>query len=475
MALFLEDTEKVTQKQIPIPQNAKKVFKAMEKVYEPYLDKAEGGHVLKSLASDKHYNKKGNNTDNNGEKKKVDTINVDDAKVRLHRMDKFSPNSIQYQMYGGELAKNIMKNGIQHARGVQTVDIVKPPKPTSNAEVKPAVVKTKEIETPNGKISYTVTSENKKPKKIYISEEAIKTLYEDYRQLKIPFKNDSGKGYDYKENYELFIDWLESIGKYGRLEPYTGDESYEEMIDNLIEPAYVEYMNEWDADAAVFDFIFDDMFADARNDGTIEDYFILPDEIINNADEIGNLSYELGIDGDIDEAYQYLTDEGKKIFKEKSFEQFKLIIYNGLYHEIETDDRGLIYVEREISVPELFNTQYDINVSPDKHDYFKMLSQSYKGIGNCWSWAHGGGEAYCANPYPEIGEDFITLRGWTNPKSINWTDTMQINVQMGNEEKELRLHKGAIVEVDEIIINGFNARDDIKGKNILNKPILIPA
>ena len=225
MALFLEDTEKVTQKQIPIPQNAKKVFKAMEKVYEPYLDKAEGGHVLKSLASDKHYNKKGNNTDNNGEKKKVDTINVDDAKVRLHRMDKFSPNSIQYQMYGGELAKNIMKNGIQHARGVQTVDIVKPPKPTSNAEVKPATVKTKEIETPNGKITYTVTSENKKSKKIYISEDAIKALYEDYRQLKIPFKNDSGKGYDYKENYELFIDFLESIGKYGRLGDYNDNES----------------------------------------------------------------------------------------------------------------------------------------------------------------------------------------------------------------------------------------------------------
>lgn len=473
MALFLEDTEKVTQKQIPIPQNAKKVFKAMEKVYEPYLDKAEGGHVLKSLASDKHYNKKGNNADNNGEKKKVDTINVDDAKVRLHRMNKFSPNSIQYQMYGGELAKNIMKNGIQHARGVQTVDIVKPPKPTSNAEVKPAVVKTKEIETPNGKISYTVTSENKKPKKIYISEEAIKTLYEDYRQLKIPFKNDSGKGYDYKENYELFIDWLESIGKYGRLEPYTGDESYEEMIDNLIEPAYVEYMNEWDADAAVFIFIFDCMFADARNDGTIEDYFILPDEIINNADEIGNLSDELNLDGNISDAYDYLTDEGKKIFREESFEEFKNIVYNGPYY-LELDDRGLIYVEREISVPDIFNTQYDKKTSPEEDDYFKLLTKIYKGIGNCWSWKREGGEAYNAHCFGDIKTDFVVLKGWVSPESVNWVDTMQINVQMSNEENELRLHKGAIVEVDEIIINGFNARDDIKGKNILNKPILIP-
>lgn len=474
MALFLEDSEKVTQKQIPIPQNAKKVFKAMEKVYEPYLDKAEGGHVLKSLASDKHYNKKGNDK-LNGEDKKADTINVDDAKVRLHRMDKFSPNSIQYQMYGGELAKNIMKNGIQHARGVQTVDIVKPPKPTSNAEVKPATVKTKEIETPNGKISYTVTSENKKPKKIYISEEAIKALYEDYRQLKLPFKNDSGKGYDYKENYELFIDWLESIGKYGRLEPYNDNESYQEMIDGLIESAYVEYINEWDADAAVFNFIIDGMFNEARNDDAVEEYFILPEEMMNNIDEIGHLSDDLGLDGDISEVYRYLTDEGKKLFREKSFEQFKAIVHDGPYFEIETDDRGLIYVEREISVPGLLKTQYDINVTPDKHDYFKLLSKSYKGIGNCWSWAYGGGEAYCANSYHDVGEDFITLKGWVNPKSINWIATMAINVQMGNEEKELRLHKGAIVEVDEIIITGYNASNETKGKNILNKPILIPA
>jgi len=447
----------------------------MEKVYEPYLDKAEGGHVLKSLASDKHYNKKGNNADNNGEKKKVDTINVDDAKVRLHRMDKFSPNSIQYQMYGGELAKNIMKNGIQHARGVQTVDIVKPPKPTSNAEVKPATVKTKEIETPNGKITYTVTSENKKSKKIYISEDAIKTLYEDYRQLKIPFKNDSGKGYDYKENYELFIDFLESIGKYGRLGDYNNNESCQEMIDNLIEAAYSEYFTNWEPDSNIFNHIFDNMFVDAVNDDTIEDYFVLPDEILNNADEIGNLSDELEIGYDINDVFDYLTDEGKKIFREEAFNVFADIVYNGPYNEIETDDRGLIYVEREISMPGVFSTKYDTNVSPDKSDFFKQLQANYKGVGNCWSWSQGGGEAYCANSYGEVGTDFITMKGWVSPKSVNWISTMCINVQMGNEEKELRLNRGAIVEVDEIIITSYDADNKIKGKNILNKPILIPA
>ena len=56
MALIFEDSEKVTKKQIPIPQNAKKVFKAMKKVYEPYIDKnINGSKILKSLGSDKKY------------------------------------------------------------------------------------------------------------------------------------------------------------------------------------------------------------------------------------------------------------------------------------------------------------------------------------------------------------------------------------------------------------------------------------
>jgi hypothetical protein len=475
MALFLEDSQKVTQKKIPIPQNAKKVFKAMEKVYEPYLDKAEGGHVLKSLASDKHYNNKGNNADNNGEKKKIDTVSVDDAKVRLHRMDKFSPNSIQYQMFGGELAKNIYKDGIEKARSVSTVDAVKPPKPTSNAEVKPAVVKTKEISTPNGKISYTVTAENKKPKKIYISEDAVRKIYEDYRQLKLPFKNDSGKGYDYKENYELYIDFLESIGKYGRLGNYTG-EDYNDIIENTIQNAFNDYThsNEWDVDSTFSSLPINDMFRNAVEKNVVEKYFNLPEEILNNIDNIEYLSDKLDLDyATPDEICEYLTDEGKDIFNKKIFRSFESYVENMLY-DIKTNDRGLIYVEREISIPDIFKTQYDEKISPENDDYFKLLTKyyGYKGVGVCWSWQEGRGEAYCGESY-NVGSSDILLKGWVRPDSIDWVFTMQINAQMGNSEEELRLKNGAIVEVDEIIINGY--KDVNKGKNILSNPILIPA
>ena len=471
MALFLEDSQKVTQKKITIPQNAKKVFKAMEKVYEPYLDKAEGGHVLKSLASDKHYNNKGNNADNNGEEKKIDTVSVDDAKVRLHRMDKFSPNSIQYQMFGGELAKNIYKDGIEKARSVSTVDAVKPPKPTSNAELKPAVVKTKEISTPNGKISYTVTAENKKPKKIYISENAVRKIYEDYRQLKLPFKNDSGKGYDYKENYELYIDFLESIGKYGKLGSYNGESPYQ-IISDLEANVYSKFIEAWGDVIEYACYAFNDMFCEANENNEIERYFRIPKEYLENCEY--DISNELRLyrSKSLNEISKYLTDEGLKKFKKELYKRMSYYIDE---INFEKDKRGLIYVEREISIPDIFNTQYSDAITPDNSDFFKMLSEKYKGVGVCWSFEKNNGEAYWAESFNGINSDFILLRGWVSPDSVDWESTMLQCLYMRNQETELRLKEGSIVEVDEAIIKISLKNHEFEGKNILNKPILVPA
>ena len=162
MAIIFEDSAKVTKKQIPIPQNAKNVFKAMKKIYEPYLDKnIPGSKILKSLGSDKKYNKKGVNANSNGKEIKQDSVNVNDAKVRLHRMNKLPKNSIQYQLNGGELAANLYRKGIERARGTKEVDAVKPPKPTSNVSLKPSEIKQETVKTPSGKITYTVTAENR--------------------------------------------------------------------------------------------------------------------------------------------------------------------------------------------------------------------------------------------------------------------------------------------------------------------------
>ena len=154
MALFLEDKKELAKKQITIPQNAKKIFKALKNVYEPYLDKPiKGAKILKSLASDKTYNSK--NDKLNGKETKQTTVSFDDAKKRLQRQDSLNPNSIEYQLYGGELAHNILKKGIESARGVKKVDKVQPPKPTAQMATKPSETSTKEIQKPNGKITYT--------------------------------------------------------------------------------------------------------------------------------------------------------------------------------------------------------------------------------------------------------------------------------------------------------------------------------
>lgn len=230
MPLILEDSAKVTKKQIPIPQNAKKVFKAMKKIYEPYLDKnIPGSKILKSLGSDKKYNKKGTNSKVNGEPIKQDTVNVNDAKVRLHRMNKLPKNSIQYQLNGGELAANIYKDGIARARGTKEVEAVKPPKPTSN-EVKPAEVKQEKISAPNGKITYTVTAENRV---INESDDGWHIFY-DYLQdydahyvLDEFFDNPNGKqNWGVLINPEMYAKALRELSRFGKLTNSTFPSKY---------------------------------------------------------------------------------------------------------------------------------------------------------------------------------------------------------------------------------------------------------
>jgi uncharacterized protein YaiL (DUF2058 family) len=94
-----------------------------------------------------------------------------------------SPKNTVYASEAGKMmadtAKGIVKKGRLEGMKVQPV---KPPKPTANSDVKPTIAKTKEISVPNGKISYTVTAENKKSKKIYVSENTLQSLWEKIRK-----------------------------------------------------------------------------------------------------------------------------------------------------------------------------------------------------------------------------------------------------------------------------------------------------
>ena len=55
MALIIEDSQKVTQRKIPVPKNAQKIFSALYNALEPNMGKNNLKN-LKNLATDKTYN-----------------------------------------------------------------------------------------------------------------------------------------------------------------------------------------------------------------------------------------------------------------------------------------------------------------------------------------------------------------------------------------------------------------------------------
>ena len=165
MALFLEDSQKVTQRKAPIPKKDMEYYNALYNALEPIVGKNKLKN-LKSLGTKKEYNKK-DAGQKNGKDNNVKYVNIDVAKKRMQRMN---PSDVTQ---GGEKAYNFYKKSIERARSQEKVQPVQPPKPTSNASLKPEVTKEKKIETPNGTIKYTVTTEERKIRKIYIPENRI--------------------------------------------------------------------------------------------------------------------------------------------------------------------------------------------------------------------------------------------------------------------------------------------------------------
>ena len=174
MALIIEDSQKITQRKIPVPKNAQKIFGALYNALEPTMGKNNLKN-LKNLATDKTYNKKGDNSDKiNGKEQGVNYVNIDVAKKRKER---WPNNPLQQIAQGGQLAYDLYDKGIKRARSQEKVSPVEPPKPTTQKASKPEIPKAKEIPMPNGKIKLAASVEPKKVmsegKKVYITEEQV--------------------------------------------------------------------------------------------------------------------------------------------------------------------------------------------------------------------------------------------------------------------------------------------------------------
>jgi uncharacterized protein YozE (UPF0346 family) len=213
MALFLEDSQKVTNRKIPIPKNAQKIFSALYNALEPNMGKNQLKN-LKNLATDKTYNKKGENSNTNGKDANVNYVDVEVAKKRMQR---WPQNQLQQMAQGGQLAYDTYKKGVERARSQEKVQAVEPPKPTSDADTKPSDVKLKKIEMPSGTITY---NENR-----VIKESDDWHVYYDYMEdygayyiLSQFFNNPQGKeDWGVLINPEMYVKALREFTQYGKL------------------------------------------------------------------------------------------------------------------------------------------------------------------------------------------------------------------------------------------------------------------
>lgn len=270
-------------------------------------------------------------------------------------------------------------------------------------------------------------------KKILIKIGNVSNLSEDRNQLEIPF---NGEG---KYNYQHFIDWLERIGRYGKLQPVKPNLAME-MYYNNIDKGIDYYENMYIDDYILNDLLKEFIYSINKND--YEDLIIPSIEDTNEYD--------------IDDT---LTDKGK--------EEFKKFYRNKLEDELDnnfnfkTNERNLIYVERVITIPSLLNKTFKNNYINYK-DFYAFLNNEYgEHIGQYWSWSEGGSDSY--DPQNYSGDySSIRLKGFVSPYSVEWPETIMKNIYSLSYEQEIFIKYGELIEVNEIIELNNNKKLPLK-------------
>lgn len=328
----------------------------------------------------------------------------------------------------------------------------------------------------------------KRSKKIIVNEGQLLALKEYHDQLAFNF-DDEGYAYFEKNNWEHYVDFLEDIGKPGMLPQSQWDdndiaravEKAKEEIDyqsnDLNEDYYIEAFLDLVYDAFIFNYhdkedLFTDYFLEHFNDYeefkeknnyydesyTLERFLRDTTDILDDVDNLDNYLTHLG--------YGEYTTKLKEVFLDKFGE-------NDMLSYMTKDERGLIYVERNIKIPK-FNSPvfgYDRN----SKDYYKYLKKTYFDLGYCFSWDKDAGEAYCGSSFGGVGTSEIKLKCWVDPKDINWYETVYRNCYSLREEKEVYINaSGAKVEVFDVVLeygetNGVN----VSGKSLMKTPIII--
>lgn len=305
-------------------------------------------------------------------------------------------------------------------------------------------------------------------KKITLTENQLLILKEYYNQTTFNFDKE-GNAYFKKNNWQLYIDYLEEIGKYGTLP--KSEWGYNEIVESIRAEQNIITPNESD----IYESDYADMFAKLIYESLFEDDDVydvfeptVADMLTSFKNEENPTTYN--------ELYNFLED--KDILEYTSEFEYMLTVYgSNKFQEMvneaftsEADDladcltineRGLVYIEREITIPKFDSPEFK---SRRYKDYFKHLMDSYYGIGECFTWQKNKGEAYCGNHF-EGGTTHVTLKCWVDPKDINWFETVYRNCYTLKDEAEIYInYTDAKIELFEV---------DINGRNALQHPIIV--
>ncbi len=90
---------------------------------------------------------------------------------------------------------------------------------------------------------------------------------------------------------------------------------------------------------------------------------------------------------------------------------------------------------------------------PDRIEDLETYLQKYKGVGECWAYDENGAETHQGDLKVY---NTIILRATVNPNDINWEYTLHLSLYSLSNEKEIRLKKNAVIEVDHIFIQNRN-------------------
>lgn len=383
-------------------------------------------------------------------------VDYGDMKKIKNFFDNFvgKPDAIEYQLNGGDAMKMWVNMTLGSAtRQVRDIKQAKQSAGIKNAFIKPhnknRLTKNAtnvSVQKPNMNKDMTTNVmngnsfrfENKKPKTVILSSNTLKTLFEDRNQLVLPF--DGRDPLHGKDNFEHYIDWLESIGKYGRLP--NANHTVEEYYNKYFYQGFNQFDNESD------------------NYGDLAQYFYenFPPEKYANYYE-----YPENIESEYDVDINELTQDGYAALENISLEYFKdRLSDHDFPNSIEVNDRGLILIYRALQVPKLVGSYSNNHIN----DYYTKLHKNYDtNVGAYWAWNIAGADTYNAAYSP--GDEHIVVYGLVDPKNINWEVSIMKNAYSLNNEMELELDYNAPVEIYQIL-NGKNKKFPLQNSIIVS-------